>query len=531
MINYNHLALIILDGWGIAQDNEGNAITRANPDFFYSLWNKYPHTQLCASSECVGVFKGQPGNSEAGHTTIGAGRVIEDDAVFISKSIKNGSFFRNGVFWEGVHYVQEHKSKVHLIGLATEKNSAHSSPLHWLAMLDFLKRAGIKKVYLHLFTDGRDSSPHSAAKIINRFFINHKKGNNQKQSKGQNNQKLEVVIASIIGRFYAMDRCKKWERTKKAYDLLTLGKGIKVKNPLEGILQAYNRKETDEFISPTVIVDEDNQPVATIDDKDFVIFMNLRSDRARQLTKCFVQKGFNRKNPGSFIRKKVVKDLMFVALTDFGPDLDHTKTAFPSIKRKDTLPLVLGKERSQLYIAETEKYAHVTFFFNGGYSKPVAGEKRIRISSPKVAHYDETPAMSTPEVTARLLEEVNKKKYNFILVNFCNPDMLGHTGNIQATIQGIKVVDKYLKQLVKTLLKYHYALVITADHGNAEEMINLRTKEILTSHTTNPVPFILVSENNLKLRKQGGLADIAPTILDILNIPCPKRMTGKSLII
>ena len=539
--------LIILDGWGVAPPNKGNAISLAKTPVVDSLIKKYPHTEICSHGLCAGLPKNQPGNSEAGHLNLGAGRIVKDDAVYIFKSIKDGTFFKNPAFLEGILHLKKDgnppkfskktqagkKSKVHLMGLVTEEDSAHSSPEHWLAMIRFLDQQGVDEVFLHLFTDGRDSPQHAAVQILERFEKqvedNHQYFNNQ----------IKVRIASVVGRFYAMDRTKQWENIEKAYDLLTLGKGLKAANAKEAIVQAYNRKETDEFISPTMIVNEKGQSIATVDNNDLVIFMNLRSDRARELTKAFTQKEFNKKNPGSFKRKRWPRNLFFIALTDFGPDLDNVRTAYPSREVKNSLPVVLNGLQ-QFYIAETEKYAHATFFFNGGYDHPVAGEERVLIPSPNVSHYDLTPKMSAGKIYQRVLQEIRTEKPDFIMVNFCNPDMLGHTGNIQAAVEGIEYLDQKLGQLIKIAQKEKYLIIITADHGNAEEMIDLKTGEVETSHTTNLVPFILVSPSfsggrprkgrTSQLRNDGKLADVAPTILDLMKIKKPKEMTGASLI-
>ncbi len=517
--------LVILDGWGIAPPNKGNAISLAQTPFYDSLFKRYAHTQIWAHGKHVGLPLEQPGNSEAGHLNLGAGRVVEDDAVYITQSIKDGTFFKNPAFVEGIKYLKKHQSQVHLMGLVTEENSAHSSPFHWFSMIRLLDQAGIKEVFLHLFTDGRDSGQHAAIKILGRFQEQLK--NNHHQF----NNIIKVKISTVVGRSYAMDRTKQWVNIAQAYDLLTLGKGLKVPNPKEAITQAYNRKETDEFISPTVIVDKKEKPLTTIGNHDLVIFMNLRSDRARQLTKAFAQKDFNQKNPESFKRKKWLPDLFFIALTDFGPDLDKVRTAFPSRVIKNTLPVILNG-RSQFYIAEAEKYAHISFFFNGGYNYAVHGEKRVNIPSPKTGHYDQVPQMSAPKVFKRLIKEIEEKTPCFALVNFCNPDMLGHTGNLKAAIEAIEYLDPKIKELVKKAQAKGYQIIITADHGNAEEMINLKTKEIMTTHTINPVPFILITpqRKKIKLKKSGRLADVAPTVLDLMAIKKPKEMTGHSLI-
>lgn len=520
------ILLIILDGWGIAPRSKGNAITLAKTPFFDSGIKKYPSTELCAHGECVGLPKNQVGNSEAGHLNLGAGRVVKDDAVYISISIKDGTFFKNPIFHEAIRHLEKKNHthpNVHLMGLVTEENSAHSSPEHWHAMIQFLDQKGVDTVYLHLFTDGRDSSQHGAIKILQRF--QEQMGNNHKRL----NHHIAVKIASICGRFYAMDRTKTWERIEKTYDLLILGAGHKAESAHEAIVMGYNRKETDEFIEPTVVVGKDNKPVATIDDNDVLIFMNLRSDRARELTKVFVQRDFNKKNPKSFKRKKFPQTF-FIALTDFGPDLDTIRTAYPSREIKNSLPVVLDGLK-QYYIAETEKYAHVTFFFNGGYDHPVVGEERITIRSSGVAHYEDLHEMRSKKIADTLLEKIKTSAPDFICVNFCNADMVGHTGNLEATIKGVEFLDTTLARLIKAVRKKKYVCIITADHGGAEQMVNLKTNEIETKHTTNPVPFVLVNQHKrLKLLDGGKLGDVAPTILNIMGIPKPKEMTGVSLI-
>jgi len=507
------IIVVILDGWGIAPPGPGNMVEAAHTPTFDALKKNYSYTELCASGECVGLIKGQPGNSEAGHFNLGAGRMVIDDAKVINESIKNGTFFKNSVFLEGIKHWRKNHSKIHLMGLITEENSAHSHPSHWLAMQKLLAREKVPKVYLHLFTDGRDSSQHAALKIIERF--------EEKVSNDHQGSPMEVEIATVIGRFYAMDRKKSWENIKKTYELLVYGKGLKAPNIKEAIISGYNRQETDEYISPTVIVSGD-KPIALIEASDVVIFLNLRSDRARELTKVFVQTDFAKRNPNSFAREKI-KNLFFIALTNFGPDLDHTLAAYPGQNIEDSLPIWLNGLK-QFYIAETEKYSHVTFFFNGGYDRPVAGERREMIPSPDVAHYDLAPEMSAFKITERLIEAMQKESPDFILVNFANPDMLGHTGNREAARKGIEFVDECLGRVAKTAKDLNYTLIVTADHGNAEEMINLVTHEIETTHTTNPVPFIIVDEKKYHLKKGGVLGNVSPTIIDLFGIEKPKEM-------
>lgn len=514
-----------MDGWGIAPPNRGNAVTLARTPFFNHAVRKYPYTEICAHGACVGLPKNQPGNSEAGHLNLGAGRVVKDDAVYISEAVQDGIFFKNPAFLEGMNLLRQNRSRVHLIGLVTEENSAHSSPDHWLAMIRFLNQENVEEVFLHLFTDGRDSGQHAAVKILERFDQEAKNNNHH------SHRETKVSIASLIGRFYAMDRTKRWSNVEQTYNLLTLGEGQKVKSAEEAITQAYNRGETDEFISPTVVTDGRDKPIATINDRDLVIFMNLRSDRARELTKAFVQKDFTRRNQGSFKRKKWPKDLFFVALTGFGPDLDDIRTAYPSREIKNTLPMVLDG-RQQFYVAETEKYAHLTYFFNGGYDHPVAGEKRAVVSSPLEKSYDLVPEMSAEKICQKVIKEMETERPDFIAVNFCNPDMLGHTGNLAAAIKGIECVDKKVARIVGAAKKKKYWIIVTADHGNAEKMINLETGETETTHTTNPIPFILINfplEKTI-LKKDGKLADVAPTVLHLMNVKKPREMTGQSLI-
>ncbi len=507
------LTLVILDGWGESPHTEGNAIKMAKTPVMTELTVRYPHTLLIASGIKVGLPDEQRGNSEAGHMNLGAGRIIEQDVVVISKAINDRTFFKNLAFNTVIEHVQKNHSRFHLLGLLSGAQSAHVEMAHLYALLRLLNQRGMRKVFLHLFTDGRDAPQYEALKYIKRIkehFLGEEK------------------IATICGRFYAMDRNKVWYRTEAAYNLLTLGQGYKVENEQEAVLQAYNRGETDEFIQPTVIM-TDHKPISTIQDNDGIIFFNLRSDRTRQLSKAFVQDKFNEKSPGSFTRKRFPKNLCFVAMTDFGPDLDHVLTAFPSRDLTNTLPMVMKNYR-QLYITEMEKYAHVTYFFNGGYADPVAAETRVLIPSPKVKSYAETPAMSAYLVTDTLLHHL-KEGIEFAVVNLCNPDMIGHTGVLEAGIKAVEVCDECISRIVKLVLKKKGIVIITADHGNAEEMINLTTGEVDTEHSTYPVPFILVSDEYKKAKlNKGILADVAPTILDIFGLKKPKEMMGKSLI-
>jgi 2,3-bisphosphoglycerate-independent phosphoglycerate mutase len=516
------LILVILDGWGIAPATRANAITQANTPYINDLIKSYPNTQLEASGKFVGLPPGQDGNSEAGHMNLGGGRVAEQDAVLISKNISNGTFFKNPAFLRAIEHINQTGGRMHLMGMLGNNQTAHSDPDHLLALISLLKKKGLKEINLHLFTDGRDSPKYAAIKLM---------------------RKLEQAftgietINTVMGRFYAMDRKKEWSRTEMAYNVLVEGGCAEneckwVNSAEEAVTEAYNRGESDEYIQP-YIIGKPGRPTPRIADGDSVIFFNLRSDRARQLAKAFVQPDFNVKNPEAFKRRKVFTDLCFVAMTDFGPDLDEILSAFPSPDLSNALPLPL-KDLRQLYIAENEKYAHVTYFLNGGYADPIAGEERFVVSSPDVKSYDETPEMSTGELTRQVLSNLKKDKYDFTALNIAAPDMVGHTGNLQAAIKCCEAVDGYLGKIVDAYLKVGGTVVVTADHGNIESMVNLSTGELDTEHTTNPVPFIVVNQalkNKIKLRSGGVLGDVAPTILDLLGLNQPKEMTQKSLLI
>jgi 2,3-bisphosphoglycerate-independent phosphoglycerate mutase len=513
-IKNSPLVLVILDGWGVWNQSEGNAIAQAKTPVMDNLYKKYSNTLINASGKHVGLPDGQPGNSEAGHMNIGAGRIIEQDAITISKSINNGTFFKNPAFLQTAKHVTSHKSDIHLMGLLSDGSSPHADNDHLLSLLSFFVNKTKANIYLHLFTDGRDSPQFAALKVLDKY-----KNIFDRQ---------RIQIATVMGRFYAMDRKKSWARTELAFKALVKGQGVKVKSAAEGVSQAYNRGESDEFIKPTVIL-KDKKPVATIKDEDAVVFFNLRSDRARQLTKVFVQPEFEKKNPGAFKRGHIFKNLLFVALTDFGPDLDSILTAFPGIDLPDTLPMAL-RDLRQLYIAETEKYAHVTYFLNGGYDHVIVGEERVSIPSKDVASYAQMPEMSSKELADYVVKALQEKKFDFICVNFASPDMVGHTGDLVAGIKAVEVVDRELGRIVQTTLQAKGTVLVTADHGNIEEMINLKTKEVDTEHSANLVPFIVVNQNQYTLVKHGVLANIAPTILKILNIDKPKLMSAKALI-
>lgn len=509
------VVLAILDGWGLTKETRGNAVASAKTPVMNSLYKKYPNTTLNACGRSVGLEIGHTGNSEAGHMNIGAGRIVEQDAVIISKAINNGTFFKNPAFAQAIQHANKNKSNIHLLGLLSDGFSPHSDNDHLLTLISFFLGKTKANIYLHLFTDGRDSPKFSALKVLDKYknIFNTDR----------------VKVATIMGRFYAMDRKKAWERTEAAYNAIVLGEGYHVKSAMDAVNQAYNRdSKGDEFIIPSVVYQR-NKPIGPISDNDAIVFFNLRSDRARQLTKTFGQEEFEKKNPGSFKRRRVPKNLSFVALTDFGPDLKNVITAFPGIVIPDTIVAAL-KGKRQLYISETEKYAHVTYFINGGYDHSIVGEDRVHIPSKNVPSYDKKPEMSTREISRRVIKELVANKYDFITLNFAAPDMVGHTGNLEAGIKAVEVVDEELGKIIKTVLAKNGCVVVIADHGNVEEMINLKTGEVDTEHSMNLVPFIIVGKQNYKLMSGGKLANVAPTILDIMKVAKPRLMTAKSLI-
>lgn len=510
--------LAILDGWGFRPGkHKDDANVMARTPFIHGLEKNYPLALLEASGSYVGLPRGQDGNSEAGHLNLGAGRIVEQEAVYISRSIKDGTFFKNSAFRAAVEHVKKYNSSLHLMGLLSNYNSGHSSPDHFFALLKLASQNKIKQVFIHFFTDGRDSPKYDAVKFLAEIRKRFTNGE---------------IVATIEGRYYAMDRKKEWPRTERTYNLLTRGQGIAESSAEDALRHAYNRGESDEYVSPTVIINAHHKPVGVISDNDAVIFFNLRSDRARQLAKPFVQTNFEKLNSKSFKRWKMLKNLCFVALTDFGPDLGNILTAYPSLDIKESLPMAL-KGLRQLYIAESEKFAHITYFFNGGYDHIVAGEKRIVVPSPKVSSYDRTPAMSAPKITKQVVQALRQKKFDFIALNFANLDMVGHTGNLQACIKAEEVVDSCLASIARVLQTSGGTLMVTADHGNVEETINAKTGEIDTEHSTNPVPCLLYNScfrGKKFVYSKGILGDVAPTILDILGIPKPREMTRHSLL-
>lgn len=497
-------ALIILDGFGYREEKVGNAILNANMDYYHKLWDENPHTTLGASGEDVGLPEGQMGNSEVGHLNIGAGRIVYQTYSRINNSIKDKSFYKNPVFLEAIAKAKENNSKLHLIGLFSD-GGVHSHLNHFFAVLEIAKEQGLKDVYIHACLDGRDVPPSCAEKYFKLF--------EEKQKKLQTGK-----IASISGRFYTMDRDKRWERVEKAYNAMVLGEGYSYSSALGALKEAYKRGESDEFVSPSII-----DKNGLIEENDSVLFMNFRPDRAREISEALALPDFD-----GFKRKAL--NLNYFTLANYDETFPF-KVAFDNIEMKNILAEVLSNNNlRQLRIAETEKYAHVTFFFNGQIETPFALEERVLIASPKVATYDLQPEMSALEVTDKLLEQIEADKQDVIILNYANPDMVGHTGNMKATIKALECLDNCLAKIIEKLKEKGFDILISADHGNADLMQD-EHGNTLTAHSTNKVPFILVSSNkNLSLKEGGRLSDIAPTLLELLNIEKPSEMSGTSLV-
>ena len=505
MIKKRPVLLMILDGYGLSEEKAGNAIAAAKKPNIDGLFSTYPHSMLVSSGESVGLPEGQMGNSEVGHLNIGAGRIVYQDLTRISKSIHNGGFFKNKVLIDAIEYVKNHDSSLHFLGLLSD-GGVHSHITHLYALFEMAKEQGIKKVYLHAFLDGRDVPPKSALAYIEQT---------EKMMK-----ELVGEFATISGRYFAMDRDKRWERVEKAYDAMTGGLGVTAKSARDALKNAYDRGETDEFVTPTVII-KDKEPVSFISDNDSIIFFNFRSDRAREITRAFKDDNFS-----GFIRKSFPQ-INFVGLTQYDETFNVT-VAFPPEHLKNILSEVLSRHHlRQLRIAETEKYAHVTFFFSGGVEVPFDGEDRILVPSPKVSTYDIQPEMSAFLVTDEVVKAISSGKYDIIILNYANCDMVGHTGVFEAAVKAVEAIDQCIGRVFEAVKKADGLLIITADHGNAEKMID-NNGGIHTAHTSNNVPF-LICEKRVRVRN-GILADIAPTVLDVLGIKKPEEMIGKSLI-
>ena len=502
--------LMILDGFGKNPNRSGNAVELANTPNIDELMKNNPNTTIYTSGLAVGLPEGQMGNSEVGHTNIGAGRIVYQELTRITKSIEDGDFFSIPELCAAIEHCKKNNSKLHIMGLLSD-GGVHSHMRHLFAILELAKRKGFEDVFIHCFLDGRDTPPASAENYILKLEEKMKK-------------KEIGKIATISGRFYAMDRDKRWQRIQKAYDAMVKGEGIKSSSAVMAIESSYQKEVFDEFVEPTVICNGD-KPIAKIESNDSVIFFNFRPDRAREITRTLVDEDFK-----EFETNKL-DNLYFVCFTQYDETMPNVEIAFKPTVLVNTFGEYISKlGLKQLRIAETEKYAHVTFFFNGGNEKQYEGEDRILVPSPKVETYDLKPEMSAYEVTKNVIEAINSKKYNSIILNYANPDMVGHTGNLDATIKAIETIDKCVGKDVSAINDVNGVLLITADHGNAEQMIDYKTGEPHTAHTTNPVPLILVGDKEAKL-KEGRLADLAPTMLDIMDIEKPKEMLGKSLII
>ncbi|MCQ4258043.1 2,3-bisphosphoglycerate-independent phosphoglycerate mutase [Stutzerimonas stutzeri] len=501
------LVLIILDGFGHSDNPEFNAIHAANKPVYDRLLASQPHGLISGSGMDVGLPDGQMGNSEVGHMNLGAGRVVYQDFTRVTKSIRDGDFFENPTICTAVDKAAGAGKAVHILGLLSD-GGVHSHQDHLVAMAELAAKRGAEKIYLHAFLDGRDTPPKSAQHSIELMQATF-----TRLGKGR--------VASLIGRYFAMDRDNRWDRVEQAYSLIVDGKAEHHADyAVDGLIAAYERGESDEFVKATTI----GEPVR-VEDGDAVVFMNFRADRARELTRCFVEPGFN-----EFNRARVPQLAGFVMLTQYAASIPA-----PSAYAPEALTNVLGEYlanngKTQLRIAETEKYAHVTFFFSGGREEPFAGEERILIPSPQVATYDMQPEMSAPEVTDRIVDAIENQRFDVIIVNYANGDMVGHTGVFDAAVKAVECLDKCVGRIVEALEKVGGEALVTADHGNVEQMEDVMTGQAHTAHTCEPVPFIYVGKRNLTIREGGVLADVAPTMLTLLGMPVPAEMTGRSIV-
>ncbi len=508
-------ALIIMDGYGVNPSKEGNAIFAEGSKYINELQANYPSTIIGASGMSVGLPDGQMGNSEVGHLNIGAGRIVYQDLTKITKDIRNGEFFKNEQLLSAMNAAKENGKKLHLYGLVST-GGVHSHTEHVYALVEMAKKVGLDNVYVHAFTDGRDVAPTSGAGFL-------------KELQDKMDELSFGKIASVSGRYYAMDRDNNWDREEKAYNMLTLGEGKTFEGTAEACaLASYAEGVTDEFIVPTALT-ENGKPVALIEKGDSIICFNFRPDRARQISRMFSQKDFS-----GFERKTGFLAPKYVGFAVYDSSFENVGVAFPPDEITNTLPQYIASlGMKQLHIAETEKYAHVTFFFNAKLETPVEGETRIVIPSPKVATYDLQPEMSAYPVTEKVLEELDSGEYDVIILNFANCDMVGHTGIMDAAVKAVHAVDECVKKVTDKILAMGGSAIVTADHGNADQMIAADGVTAFTQHTTNPVPVILVSNQykNVSLREGGVLADLAPTLLDVMKVAQPKEMTGESLIV
>lgn len=505
------VVLMILDGYGLNDKKEGNAVYEAKKPVMDRLMKECPFVEGNASGLAVGLPDGQMGNSEVGHLNMGAGRIVYQELTRITKSIADGDFFENEAFLQAVENCRKHDSSLHLFGLVSD-GGVHSHITHIYGLLELAKKAGLNKVFVHCFLDGRDTPPASGKDYV--------------AALEEKMKELGVgKVASVMGRYYAMDRDNRWDRVELAYRALTEGKGSRNESAAAAIQASYDDGKNDEFVIPAVIT-ENGAPVGTIKDQDSVIFFNFRPDRARELTRAFCDDVF-----AGFDRAKRL-DLVYVCFTDYDETIANKLVAFKKESITNTFgEFLAANHKTQARIAETEKYAHVTFFFNGGVEEPNPGEDRILVKSPKVPTYDMQPEMSAPEVCGKLVGAIRSGKYDVIIINFANPDMVGHTGVEDAAVKAIEAVDECVGKAVDAVKEVDGVLFICADHGNAEQLVDYKTGEPFTAHTTNPVPFILVNAGEeYGLRKGGCLADIAPTLIELMGMEQPKEMTGKSLL-
>ena len=520
-MNKKPTVLVILDGYGISTETEANGVHLANTPNLDNIFNNNPYTLGTASGMEVGLPRGQMGNSEVGHTNIGAGRVVYQELTRITKSIEDGDFFTNPTLLSAMTNAKEAGKALHLAGLLSD-GGVHSHQEHLYALLKMAKGNGVTRVYIHAFMDGRDTAPTSGKGYLEALY--------------DQIEKIGVgEVATMSGRYYALDRDNRWERVSLAYDAMANGKGVLAECPIEAIEKFYKGELTekpvqDEFVLPTVLTQEDGKtPVATVNGGDSFVFFNFRPDRAREISYAFVRPEFD-----GFPRERGHLPLKFLCFTDYDANLQGKEVVFTSDNLSNTLGEHLAKMgKTQMRLAETEKYPHVTFFFNGGVEAPFAGEERVLVPSPKVATYDLQPEMSAPEVTEKLVEGIESGKYDFILVNYANPDMVGHTGDIDAVVKSIETVDQGVGQALAATLKMNGQMFVCADHGNADKMIDYDTREPHTAHTTNPVPFAIVNSFvPIKgLREGGKLGDIAPTVLELMGVDKPAEMTGESLLV
>ncbi|MCS5491116.1 2,3-bisphosphoglycerate-independent phosphoglycerate mutase [Algoriphagus limi] len=503
-----NVLLMILDGWGIATNPAVSAIDKAKTPYVDSLYEKYPHATLEASGLAVGLPEGQMGNSEVGHMNIGAGRVVYQDLVKINQAVENGELNQHPILTEAFEKVKSNKKKVHFIGLVSD-GGVHAHINHLKGLCDAAHFHGLENVFVHAFTDGRDTDPKSGAGFLAELEEHMAKSTGK--------------IASVVGRYYAMDRDNRWERVKLAYDAMVHGEGEKSKNIQAAIKKSYENNVTDEFIRPIIHVGADNKPLATIDNGDMVVCFNFRTDRGREITQVLTQRDFE-----DFNMKKL--DLDYITFTNYDDTFKGVKVLFEKDNLKNTLGEVLANaHKKQIRIAETEKYPHVTFFFSGGREKEFEGESRILCPSPKVATYDLKPEMSAYEIASKINPEFKKKSANFICLNFANADMVGHTGDFEAAVKACEAVDECAKSVIDTALENDYTIIVIADHGNSDVMIN-EDGTPNTAHTTNLVPFIMVDKHDRFTLKNGKLGDLAPTILKLMGVEIPKEMTGHILI-